>query len=226
VARTELTLLSLVLFGTAALCGAQAGAQEAAPADTAQPAPEDGAAVTPPQAEDAATDVPAGGATTDAPINAAPAMKITVCSTAKNYKECKLLCGLQFPPKIKPKKTDEAQELARLAVHGWWSLGAGVALLVGGSVAGGVALHLNKELSKECTGGSCPPERHADLDTRDRLGVTSTVLIAGGVAASAVGILILAVFSRPPKAEGEKPAAAFVPSLGPDAVGATLAWRF
>jgi hypothetical protein len=225
-ARTEPTLLSLVFFGTAALCGAPASAQEAAPADAAEHAPEDQAAVTPPPVEGAATpgattDVPNAGATEEVPV-----MKVSLCSTAKNYKDCKLLCGVQFPPKVKPKKSDEAQERARLAVHGWWALGAGVALLIGGSVTGGAALHLNGELSEECQGGSCRPEQHADLDTRDRLGVTSTVLVAGGVAAGAVGILILAVFSRPPKVKGEKPAAAFVPSLGPSVAGATVAWRF
>jgi hypothetical protein len=178
--------------------------------------------VTPPPVEQ--EDVVA--ATADATTDDAHTERLSLCAAAQNYKQCKVFCQLQFPPKVKVKTRDEKAERAKLAVHGWWALGAGVALLIGGSVTGGVALHMNGELSKKCPGGSCPPERHAELDTRDRLGVTSTVLVAGGVAASAVGILILAVFSRPPKEDGDKSAAAFVPSIGPNVVGATLAWRF
>jgi hypothetical protein len=200
VARTELTALGLVLLASALLCGAPARAQKQAPAVADQPAP--------PAPEAAAT----------------PA-----CVAAKSYKQCAAACREMFPPKPKVETSGETVARERLAIHGWWSLGAGVALLVGGGVAGGVALHLNGELSQKCPGGSCPPEHYAELDTRDRLAVTSTVLIAGGVAASAVGILILAVFARPPKNAGDealKPAPAVVPALGPNAAGATLAWRF
>jgi len=199
VARIELTILSLVTLGMAALHGAPARAQETVPDAAAEAAP------------------PAEG-------EAKP--KMPICALSKSYKQCKLLCRLQFPPKFPPKKRDEAAERERLKIHGWWSLGAGVALLIGGGVTGGVAIHLNKELSEACPGGSCEPESYGKIDTRDRLGITSTVLVAGGVAASAVGILILAVFSRPPKDEGEEPATAFVPLIGPSVAGATLEWRF
>ena len=198
-ARIELMVLTLVSLGMAALHGAPARAQETAP---------DAAAV---------EGAPAGDAK----------QKVPICALAKSYKQCKLFCRVQFPPRGKPDTLhDEAEKRERLKVHGWWSLGAGAALLIGGGIAGGVAIHLNKELSEVCHGGSCEPEYYAEIDTRDRLGITSTVLIAGGVAASAVGILILAVFSRPPKGKGEKSATAFVPSFGPDVAGAALEWRF
>jgi len=152
-----------------------------------------------------------------------------ICPAATSLNQCKSACQIQFPAKPKVETPVDEAARARLAVHGWWTLGAGAALLIGGGIAGGVALHLDKELSTVCTGGSCPPAQHADLDTRDRLAVTSTVLFAAGVAASAVGILILAVFARTPKlsdAVEDETAAAFAPTFGPSAAGAVVAWRF
>jgi hypothetical protein len=211
VARTEVTVLSGIVLAVATLCGLPARSQEASPAD---------APVVAPAPIDAASAV-----TAEAPAAAPPA----ICPTATSLKQCTAACSAQFPPKPKIELPVDATARARLGVHGWWALGAGVALLIGGGITGGVALHLDKELSKECEGGSCPPAQHADLDTRDRLAVTSTVLIAGGVAASAVGILILAVFARTPKMsedESEGPAAALVPAVGPGVAGAAVAWRF
>jgi hypothetical protein len=184
------------------------------------------------QEEEAATAPPAASAEEAAPTDAEvvavsePPVKkgLPLCAAATSYKECKVLCRAQFLTKIKAAAAKKELDKAKLAVHGWWTLGAGVALLVGGGVTGGVAIHLNKELQGACDGGSCSPAYHADIDTRDRLAVTSTILVAGGVAASAVGVLILAVFARPAKAKAD--AVAFAPSLGPDAAGATLAWRF
>jgi hypothetical protein len=200
VARTEVIVLCGVMLSAALLCGGKAGAQEPPPAGAPALAP--------------------------APEATAPA----VCPAATSLKQCTAACQAQFPPKPKVELPEDLAARARLAIHGWWALGAGAALLVAGGITGGVTLHLDNELSKECPGGSCPLSRHADLDRRDRLAVTSTVLVAGGVAASAVGILILAVFARTPKMSedesGEEPAAAFVPALGPNAAGAAMAWRF
>jgi len=201
VARTEVTVLCGIMLSTAMLCGAPARSQEAPSADAPVVAP------TPETAEPAAP----------------------VCPAAASLSQCKATCQAQFPPKPKVETPIDAAARARLAVHGWWTLGAGAALLIGGGIAGGVALHLDKELSNVCNGGSCPPTRHADLDTRDRLAVTSTVLIAGGVAASAIGILILAVFSRTPdlsEVEEEEPSAMFTPAFGPSVAGAAVTWRF
>jgi hypothetical protein len=146
------------------------------------------------------------------------------CALTTSYKTCRAACREMFPPKPKVETVDEAADRARLAIHGWWALGTGGALLVAGAVMGGVALHLNAELGDECPGGSCPPAYHSELDTRDHLAVSSTILLGAGVAASAVGILILSVFSRPPK--GEAPKTAFTPVATPGTAGATWAWRF
>jgi len=184
----------------------------------------------PAQAQDAtAATPPAPDAQPPGTIEPAPTTPAPVCPSATSLKQCKAACDSQFPPKPKVEAPEDASARARLAIHGWWTLGAGAALLIAGGVSGGVALHLNAELKKECPGGSCPPEQYSDLDTRDRLSVASTVLLAGGLAASVVGILLLAVFSRTPKlsdAEEVEPAAAFAPSFGPGAAGAVVEWRF
>jgi hypothetical protein len=218
VARTEVTVLSCVALAVATLYGLPVRAQEAPSADAPAVAP----------APEAAESVAAGAADA-APTDLAEPAPPVVCPAATSLKQCTAACSAQFPPKPKIELPEDATARARLGVHGWWALGAGVALLIGGGITGGVALHLNKELSKECESGSCPPAQHAVLDTRDRLAVTSTVLIAGGVAASAVGILILAVFARTPKMsddEREGPAAALIPAVGPGIAGAAVAWRF
>jgi hypothetical protein len=196
-ARFERWTLACIAVLIAAAVGAPALAQEAAAS---------GEAVTP-----------------EAPAPPAPLPK---CAEATSFKTCKAACREQFPPKPRVETRDERLDRERLAVHGWWALGTGAAFLIAGGIIGGVTLHLNGELVADCRGGVCPPSRHADLDTRDRLAVTSTVLVAAGVGASAVGILILAVFSRPPKDGGEQPAAAFAPIAGPQGAGAAWTWRF
>jgi hypothetical protein len=148
------------------------------------------------------------------------------CGFATSYNSCTAACREMFPPKPKVETRSEASDRAKLAVHGWWALGVGAALLVAGGATGGAALHLNSELGDACPGGSCPPERHADIDTRDRLAVSSTVLLSAGIAASAVGTLILTIFSRPPRNGGSRPKTALSPLAAPRTTGVAWTWRF
>ncbi|HUT77335.1 MAG TPA: hypothetical protein VM285_06600 [Polyangia bacterium] len=90
--------------------------------------------------------------------------------------------------------------------HGWIALFTGAGLLAAGGVTGGLALHLNAGLEGDCAGGLCPPSRQSDLETRDALATSSTVLIATGFVAAMMGILILAVFA--PEVETEDTPAA------------------
>jgi hypothetical protein len=92
-----------------------------------------------------------------------------------------------------------------LRTHGWIALFTGAGLLAAGVVTGGIALHLNSELGSDCKGGRCPPNRQDDLETRDALATSSTVLIGTGFVSAMLGILILAVFA--PDAEAEDPPA-------------------
>jgi len=96
---------------------------------------------------------------------------------------------------------EEAADPA-LRTHGWIALLSGAGLLAAGAITGAVALHLNAGLKDDCSGGLCPPDRHGDIETRDALAVSSTLLIAAGFSAAMVGILVLAVFA--PDAEIEE----------------------
>jgi hypothetical protein len=91
-----------------------------------------------------------------------------------------------------------------LRTHGWIALFTGFGLLAGGAVTGGIALHLDSELEGDCAGGLCPPDRHEDLETRDALARSSTLLVASGFACTMMGILILAAFA--PDVEEAEPA--------------------
>jgi hypothetical protein len=114
-----------------------------------------------------------------------------------------------------------------LRTHGWAALGIGGALLAAGGVSGGLALHFDAELSRDCPGGSCPPARHDDLDRIDYLSKSSTVLLVSGAAAAIVGLLVLTVFApqieQPPEREDGEGAAA---RLLPEWSGDSLRWRF
>jgi len=131
-----------------------------------------------------------------------------------------------FPPAPKVETREELRDRDRLVIHAWWAIGSGAALLIAGGVMGGVALHLNAELEDHCPNGSCPPTYHDDLDRRDRLAVSSTVLIGAGIAASTVGVLILTVFAKPPKEADETAAAALTPYATASSAGAEWTWRF
>ncbi len=144
------------------------------------------------------------------------------CDDAKSKKACRAACDEKF--KKEKKEVIEVRD-PRLRIHGAWALGIGGALLAAGGVTGGVALKLNGDLADQCPDGSCPPTRHGDLDTRNRLAVSSTIFLASGFSLSLVGILVLAVFAPEKTVEGDV-AFAFTPVIGPNAVGTGLEWRF
>ena len=111
-----------------------------------------------------------------------------------------------------------------LWTHGWIALGVSGALLISGAVTGGLALSLDKELEDKCTGGVCEPGQHDDLDRRNRLARSSTILLGTGVVAALTGILVLAVFA--PDEDAEPAKVALRPAASPAYAGASLEWRF
>ncbi|MFO8072063.1 MAG: hypothetical protein R6V85_09335 [Polyangia bacterium] len=128
---------------------------------------------------------------------------------------------------LSPPNPYELERDPALRTHGWVALGIGGAMLAAGGVTGGLALHFDAELSRDCSAGSCPPARHGDLDRIDYLSKSSTVLLISGAAASIVGLLVLTVFApeieRPPEREDGEVAAA---RLLPEWSGDSLRWRF
>ena len=144
------------------------------------------------------------------------------CDDATSKKACRAACDEKFKKEKKPKILVMDLQLRR---HGALALGIGGALLAAGGVTGGIALKMNGELGDKCPGGSCPPDKHEDLDTRNRLAVSSTIFLASGFTLSFVGILVLAVFAPKNGVEEDMPIA-FTPVIGPNVVGTGLEWRF
>jgi hypothetical protein len=126
-------------------------------------------------------------------------------------------------PGIPPPAGKQDDGPSPVATTGWVVAGVGAAVLVAGGVTGGVALSKNKDIEDNCPGGDCEPAYHDDVDSRDALATTSTVLIGVGAAAVVAGVLMLTVFDS-----DEDPSAevALLPVLGPETAGAALEWRF
>jgi hypothetical protein len=94
------------------------------------------------------------------------------------------------------------------AVWGWTATGVGAALLVAGAVTGGLALSKNADVRDNCPDGNCPPAWHDDVDARDRLALSTNVLLGVGAGVAIVGVLLLTVF------RGKETAAVSVSSNG------------
>jgi len=111
---------------------------------------------------------------------------------------------------------EDGEPASGRAAWGWTATGVGAALMIAGGVTGGLALYKNSELRDACSDGDCLTEQqHDDVDTRDRLATSSTVLLATGAAVAVVGVLLLTVF------DGEEDAAVTV-----SFDGVTLGGRF
>lgn len=93
----------------------------------------------------------------------------------------------QKPPQSEPRDGD----MSGLKVGGWVSLGVGAAALIGGAVTGGLALSKYSDLKEACPGGTCYTEQYGEMDAKDSLATASTVLLAVGGTAAAVGAGLL-----------------------------------
>lgn len=115
-----------------------------------------------------------------------------------------------------------------LKTWGWVTLGVGAAVAVGGGIAGGVALSVDRKLEDDCLNGQCQPPQHDEIDKRDTLGVVSTVLVAAGAAVAATGAVLLIVGYKRGESGGAPEGAevSLLPSAGPGFAGAALSGRF
>jgi len=230
-------LISLMLMALAlSVAGVAAAQEEEPPATGGEPAEESGPETSSEAAEgetEPATEPEGAGedlaAPEGEPVPEEPALPS--CEDAKNAKECKAICVEKFREEKDRKRQEKAERDAlkdaeELPAHGWVTIGTGVALLVAGGVTGGLALKTNGQLEKDCPNGTCMPEHYDDIDKRDNLALTSTVLLSAGIGVTAVGILVLAVFSRGPVAIDDDSDVSLVPSAGAGVAAATLKWRF
>ncbi|MDJ0764788.1 MAG: tetratricopeptide repeat protein [Myxococcota bacterium] len=128
-------------------------------------------------------------------------------------------------PVAKIDRTDSSRK--KLNLFGWVGIGVGGALLIGGSITGGMALGLDNELQEDCTQEHvCNSGAVKKIDKRDALATTSTVMFAVGTAAAATGavLLILSLRNRERADANEK--VTVLPVLGPDFHGAAITGRF
>jgi len=125
---------------------------------------------------------------------------------------------------VEPEEAPYQRGGPELETHGWIAIGLGGALLVAGAITGGMALDLDADLEERCAGGVCQPEDHDDLDTRNSLATSSTVLLGAGALVAAAGVVVLAAFA--PREADAEPAVSVSADAGPGRVAASLGWRF
>lgn len=122
--------------------------------------------------------------------------------------------SVQLPP-VSTAPPDTGAPASFLGLPGkTWGLvvgGAGVAGLLAGGVAGGLALGQHDALAKACPNGRCPAGKQGDVDAYEATGLASTIGFAAGGALVAAGAALW-LFSpgrRPATAAGVRPYATF-----------------
>jgi hypothetical protein len=108
---------------------------------------------------------------------------------------------------------------------GWITAAVGASAAIGGAVLGGLALSKNSDLNQACGDGPCP-NKSGDVDTRDNLALSSTVLIAAGGTVLAVGAALLIVGKIKEKRNRENQAISLLPAVDETSMGASFEWRF
>ena len=115
----------------------------------------------------------------------------------------------------------ESSELRGIRIGGYVLVSVGAAALVGGLIAGGLALSQQSALDAACHAGVCPLSRWSDLDAYDRNKTIATSGIVGGSIVLGIGAFLLLGArglggTRPESARGSP---RVVPWVGPSAVG-------
>ncbi len=128
------------------------------------------------------------------------------------------------PVPAAPVPPPQAPSRSKLSIAGWVSTAAGAALLIGGSVTGGLALKKDKDIAKDCVDGHCLESRSEDIDTLNSLALTTNILFAVGGAAVATGVILLIVDRS--RHNEKREAVAVVPAFGPRYGGLALKGRF
>ncbi len=127
------------------------------------------------------------------------------------------------PAENTPDEEEPAKEDSDVKTWGWVTLGVGGALLVGGTIAGGMALSADKDIDGKCPDG-CYSQYYDDMDRRDNLALTADILLGVGLAATTSGIVMLIVAASGD--EDSEDSAGIFPLVGPQMAGAALEWRF
>jgi hypothetical protein len=107
------------------------------------------------------------------------------------------------PPAVTPSPPsvarDEADASATKRLAGYVLVGAGGAGVLVGAVAGGLALAQAKQVTNDCHGSACPAADKPAADAAMTKGWVSNISLGVGVAAAAVGAVLLIVNRAPSK---------------------------
>jgi hypothetical protein len=126
------------------------------------------------------------------------------------------------------------EKMPPLRTGGAVAIGIGGAALIAGAVTGIMALQSNDYVKDNCPDGICStPEAQDELDKRDKLALSTDILLGAGAGVAIAGVLMV-VFSydwKKSKEKGEEGASleesiSLRPIIGPGMVGTTVEWRF
>jgi hypothetical protein len=135
---------------------------------------------------------------------------------------------------VTAKATEEGQAPVNSVPHkggfpfvtvGWIVAAVGAGAAIGGAVLGGLALSKNSDLNRACGDGPCP-EKTDDVNARDHMALSSTVLIAAGGTVLAAGAALLIVGKIKEKRNRENPTISLLPAVDRTSMGASFEWRF
>lgn len=110
-----------------------------------------------------------------------------------------------------------------LRALGWTLTGAGAALLLGSVGTGTVALVLDGDIGNNCPEGVCDASWSDELQTRDRLAVSTNVLLGVGSAALVAGVVVLLVTRM---GKNERRGLSMRTEFAPQSAGAQVIWDF
>lgn len=112
-------------------------------------------------------------------------------------------------PVVPPPPPEEPKGKFPLRTAGFVTGGVGVAVLVGGVIAGAVGKGKLSDLEKECPNKVCPAGKKTDADSIESLQTISNVMLIGGVVLAGAGVTMV-ILDRPKQ---DAPAAVFAPTL-------------
>ena len=122
---------------------------------------------------------------------------------------------------------EKKPERNALYIGGRVTLVAGVGLLVGGAITGGLAFSIDADLKKNCDKWNCGPDYHDDVDRRQSVALATDILLPLGALVVAGGIVMIVFGNKEEKAKGKGgKALSLRPTVELGTAGATLKWRF